>query len=202
MRKDDILVASEIIDAIGKLHVRFSDGVRLPWETHQIPPNPTGLYSSELWWNRRVAILGARHGLSEMAMTSLRGALPDAIGMIIGSPGFGYARGGNQRLVAALDALDGWRREWAWKARRIAVTENTRAESERVLKTGGGLFKRWLSERDDRVRQSHATVASQPPIPVQAPFMVGGWPMMFPGDPMGPVDEVAGCRCELQITKG
>jgi hypothetical protein len=52
----------------------------------------------------------------------------------------------------------------------------------------------WLSLHDDRVRPTHA-IADGQTVPVSRPFYVGGWPMLFPGDPAAPPDEVINCRC-------
>jgi len=95
---------------------------------------------------------------------------------------------------------------WPGRARNIAVTETTRAygagtlaagmEQSRV--TGRKLQKRWDTEHDDRVRQSHREVDGEV-RDLTSPFYVGGFPLLYPGDPMGPADEVCGCRCDLTI---
>lgn len=95
---------------------------------------------------------------------------------------------------------------WANRAQVIAVTEVTRAygagttaaglEQSRV--TGRQLQKRWRTEHDQRVRASHVAVDGVT-IPLYLPFNVGGYMMMFPGDPLGPADEVVNCRCDLVI---
>lgn len=98
---------------------------------------------------------------------------------------------------------------WPGRARNIAQTETTRAygagtlaaglEQSRV--TGRLLRKRWDSSKDLRVRPEHRAVDGTTQD-LGMPFMVGGFPMMFPGDPMGPADEVCGCRCNLAIVNG
>lgn len=95
---------------------------------------------------------------------------------------------------------------WANRARVIAVTETTRAygagtvaaglEQSRV--TGRLLQKQWRTEHDNRVRSSHVAVDGVR-LPLYQPFNVGGWPMLFPGDPQGPPDEVVNCRCDMVI---
>lgn len=95
---------------------------------------------------------------------------------------------------------------WPGRARNIAMTETTRAygagtvaagmEQSRV--TGRFLRKRWDSERDTRVRDTHKAVDGQM-ADLTMPFVVGGYPLLFPGDPMGPADEVCGCRCDVAI---
>jgi len=95
---------------------------------------------------------------------------------------------------------------WPGRARNIAVTETTRAygagtlaagmEQSRV--TGRLLRKRWDSEKDARVRPEHR-VADGQVRDLTMPFQVGGSLLLYPGDPMGPADEVCGCRCDLMI---
>lgn len=95
---------------------------------------------------------------------------------------------------------------WANRARVIAITETTRAygagtvaaglEQSRV--TGRLLQKRWRTEHDDRVRASHRAVDGVT-IPLYQSFNVGGTPMLYPGDPTAPADEVVNCRCDMVI---
>lgn len=95
---------------------------------------------------------------------------------------------------------------WPGRARNIAITETTRAygagtlaagmEQSRV--TGRLLQKRWDTEHDTRVRASHREVDGEV-RDLTSPFYVGGFPILYPGDPMGPADEVCGCRCDLTI---
>lgn len=65
-----------------------------------------------------------------------------------------------------------------------ALAEQTGEELERV----------WLSTSDARTRPSHRE-ADQQRAPMGASFMVGGFALMFPGDPSGPPQEVIQCRC-------
>ena len=95
---------------------------------------------------------------------------------------------------------------WPARARTIAQTEVTRAygagtlaagmEQSRV--TGRLLQKRWDTERDNRVRDSHRHVDGQV-RDLGMPFYVDGYPMMMPGDAMAPPESVINCRCDLVI---
>jgi uncharacterized protein with gpF-like domain len=86
------------------------------------------------------------------------------------------------------------------------MTENTRAygagtlgagmEQSRV--TGRMLRKRWDTEHDGRVRESHREVDGEI-RELGMPWYVDGYPMMFPGDPMAPPESVINCRCDLVI---
>ena len=95
---------------------------------------------------------------------------------------------------------------WPNRARVIAQTEVTRAygagtlaagiEQSRV--TGRLLQKRWDTEHDMRVRSSHREVDGQV-RDLGMPYYVDGFPLMFPGDPIGPPETVINCRCDLVI---
>lgn len=108
------------------------------------------------------------------------------------------------RVAVVLDFSGSER--WPNRARIIAITEVTRAygagtvaagmEQSRI--TGRMLRKRWETEHDQRVRASHRDVDGDV-VDLTAPFYVGGFPLLFPGDPMGPADEVVNCRCDLVI---
>lgn len=54
----------------------------------------------------------------------------------------------------------------------------------------------WLSKHDEFVRDHHIDADSQT-VPVNEPFIVGGYPMMFPlDDSLGaPLSEIMNCRC-------
>lgn len=64
------------------------------------------------------------------------------------------------------------------------------------------LLKHWMSERDDKVRDSHVEADEHyvPGILMEAPFYVGKdekYAFMFPGDRSGnpPLEELINCRC-------
>lgn len=52
----------------------------------------------------------------------------------------------------------------------------------------------WLSTSDARTRETHRLADGQR-VPLGKPFIVGGFELMFPGDPTGPPQEVIQCRC-------
>lgn len=111
-----------------------------------------------------------------------------------------------QRIDAVLTYTGSER--WVARAKVIATTETTRAygagtvaagmEQSRAL--GRRLLKRWDTERDGRVRESHRDADGQM-VELSAPFLVGGFYLLFPGDPMGPADEVVNCRCDVVIVE-
>ena len=60
----------------------------------------------------------------------------------------------------------------------------------------------WLSTDDARTRETHEEADGQR-VPLGSPFIVGGFELMFPGDPSGPPQEVIQCRCvALLVEKG
>jgi hypothetical protein len=93
------------------------------------------------------------------------------------------------------------------RAQVITGTEITRAANAGALaaaidaqSTLGPILKRWNDTGDDQVRQSH-DLADDTEIPVMQPFVVGGFPLMYPGDPTGPPWEVIACRCGLSFRR-
>jgi len=95
---------------------------------------------------------------------------------------------------------------WPSRAMTIAVTEANRAnnagayaaglQSESI--EGVSLRKRWLATNDRRTRPDHRHADGQL-VTLRQPFMVGGWPLQFPGDPTGPPEQVIWCRCSLVV---
>lgn len=87
-----------------------------------------------------------------------------------------------------------------WRAARIARTESGIAGNAGIyhgMKLAGVEGKRWISSRDEKVRETHKAVDGDQ-VPLRDPFEVGGALMMFPGDPSGPVEEIVNCRCTLR----
>lgn len=57
----------------------------------------------------------------------------------------------------------------------------------------------WRTMRDDRVRDIHTSMEGVS-APVGSPFIVGGFPLMYPGQPVGPPEVWANCRCSLDAS--
>lgn len=66
------------------------------------------------------------------------------------------------------------------------------------LQQQGYKFKRWNTIMDGRERKTHAAVNGTT-VPINQPFYVGGYPMMFPRDDSGgaPTKEIINCRCTI-----
>lgn len=63
----------------------------------------------------------------------------------------------------------------------------------------GYRFKRWDAILDDKTRDDHVEVNGAV-VPIDEPFIVGGYEMMYPGDESlgaGP-EEIVNCRCSVE----
>ncbi|HWT46637.1 MAG TPA: phage portal protein, partial [Vicinamibacterales bacterium] len=80
----------------------------------------------------------------------------------------------------------------------IARTETIAASSAgsryAAESTGLPLEHEWLATPDDRTRADHRKASGQR-RPMAEPYEVGGYALMFPGDPTAPPSEVIQCRC-------
>ncbi len=95
------------------------------------------------------------------------------------------------------------------RARAIMVTEIGRAQSlatqsaqERAAEVVPNLRKRWLNAHLPGARATHLATEARyaengivGPIPVDAPFAVGGFDAMYPHDPSLPAKESVHCHC-------
>jgi len=114
----------------------------------------------------------------------------------------------NREIAERVDTIlsDTKTARWRNRAQLIAQTETMRAFNAGAFGSAiqaqqieqEPLVKEWLTMHDNRVRLSHRE-ADEQQQPVMQPFIVGGYPLMFPGDPMGPPDEVIGCRCTVLV---
>lgn len=79
---------------------------------------------------------------------------------------------------------------------QTTVTGGFESQQLEAFRSAGFEGKRWITQRDADVRTSHETAGTQQ-RPLEVPFEVGGASLMYPGDPSGPVEEVANCRCTM-----
>lgn len=97
---------------------------------------------------------------------------------------------------------------WENRATVVARTESigalnaARMDAFRVVaEDEGGVFEKvWISTQDSRTRETHREADGQR-VPLEAPFKVGGFPLMFPGDPTGPPQETIQCRCGFVLVE-
>lgn len=61
--------------------------------------------------------------------------------------------------------------------------------------------KTWKSRLDDRTRATHLAAHDQT-VAIGETFVVGGSPLRYPGDLLGPIGEVINCRCETTYQLG
>lgn len=129
---------------------------------------------------------------------------------------------GMRRTVANIvtDAwVNGWSMQETAAAIRTRVREISASEAQMLARTdlnalanGGSYFaaralydvdpraapkwKRWLATPDERTRPTHVEAHGQTVLLTDT-FEVGGAPMLYPGDPTGPDQEVINCRCTI-----
>ena len=86
------------------------------------------------------------------------------------------------------------------KAMRVARTEMAEAagygQRESARQSGVVKYKVWITSRDDRVRDSHASLDGQKRT-LDEPYSNG---LMYPGDASGKAEEVINCRCAESYT--
>lgn len=68
-----------------------------------------------------------------------------------------------------------------------------------AARSRGFTRKRWKTFGDNKVRRTHREASGQT-VPIDQPFIVGGYQMMFPCDGSlgASVSEIANCRCTVQ----
>lgn len=110
------------------------------------------------------------------------------------------------RVATVLDATGTER--WPSRATVVARTETLGALNSgradaftAVAETLGGDFEeQWLATLDSRVRPAHAAADGQR-VPLGTPFIVGGEPLMQPGDPAGSAENTIQCRCSTLLVR-
>ena len=85
---------------------------------------------------------------------------------------------------------------WASTAAINSATV-TAGESE----TGVDLVSEWVDMNDEDVRPTHVEADGQV-VPFGGRFLVGEATLRFPGDPLGPPEEILNCRCVLRLDLG
>ncbi len=87
------------------------------------------------------------------------------------------------------------------RAKTIARTEVHSASQAGAVASVEALglqnvVKEWVSAQDERTREDHADTDGDTAA-MDEPFIVGGEPLMFPGDPDGSPEQIINCRCVL-----
>jgi len=86
-----------------------------------------------------------------------------------------------------------WRRELICRTESIKVAN---LSSVTLFKNWNVSEKEWASAHDSRVRSTHLAADGQV-VGIDEPFLVGSSELMYPGDPNGPIGEIANCRCTV-----
>ena len=145
----------------------------------------------------------ARRPLIAGAASKLIAKLPDIVqsemdGQIpppLGSPSSAYPEGVFARIEARIDANASATAKAAalteTHAAAIAAQHNTALELGIPIST-----KTWAATHDHRTRPAHRAADGQT-VPVDAPFVVDGYPIPLPGDGSlgAPLSLIVNCRC-------
>lgn len=105
----------------------------------------------------------------------------------------------DRALVAAGGFWDASTSVWIRRVRKIVRTSATGMIGRftvTVIRLGDFESKRWVTRHDDRVRLTHKLADGQT-VPVNMPFLIGGFPLQHPGDRTGEYGEIVQCRCVL-----
>jgi len=102
---------------------------------------------------------------------------------------------------AILDAVDDVFSITEGRAYIIARTETARAvnwgQFEFAKNAGIPLMKEWISARDNVVRPAHQHADGQA-VDLNAPFVVDGETLQYPGDPSASAGNTINCRCTVK----
>lgn len=96
--------------------------------------------------------------------------------------------------------------DWPGRALTVARTESAGAMSGatveaaqlRNVELGEDLEQTWIATLDSNTRKTHWSADGQR-VPLGGKFKLGRIELRYPGDPRGPVEEVANCRCRVAI---
>ena len=101
--------------------------------------------------------------------------------------------------------------QWRNRALTIARTEALSAYNggkfasfqSQARSLGGSWEKIWLATHDHRTRFTHTEEGGGDlqRVGLLEPFVIGGAPLMYPGDPEGPPGEIINCRCTILLVE-
>lgn len=160
-----------------------------------------GIFGEGYDWRDRpnviAYLIGVRNRLSREPQ--------EVFNLVAGQLAAGVTLGeGMPELTERIDEVLSTTKSARWKNRAVVIARTetmgalngSRADAFQAFEEEGGegMERMWLSTIDSRTRASHVLADGQR-TGVTQPFMVGGFPLMFPGDPSGPAQEVIQCRC-------
>jgi len=134
---------------------------------------------------------------SELAMPVLLGITDTTWRHLVRTLEEGYALGESlEELAARVSAV--YEQADLVRATRIVRTYTTglgNFTGLKVQKSDGWRRKRWVTARDEAVRDAHASDGEGQVVAINEPFIVGGEELMFPGDPQASAENTVNCRC-------
>lgn len=104
------------------------------------------------------------------------------------------------KIANRLRSVTDMNRNSAIRNARTAVTGRENAGRQdrynRAAERGLPLVKKWIATLDGRTRHDHGMADGQE-VGLKEKFNVGGYKMMYPGDPSAPPQLVYNCRCTM-----
>lgn len=164
-----------------------------------------GLTSSQAEWVRNYQAELASNNPAAALSRSLRDKRFDAALRRASAEGIPIEPALRERMVQSYT-----NRALKYRADSIARTETMAAlhqSQEEAIRQGissgsidhDNVTEVWHASKDDRTRDSHREMDGQE-VARGEPFITGnGVPLMFPGDPNGPPEEIINCRCWREI---
>lgn len=157
------------------------------------------LLESKADFGQIMARLALRYIQQEAVRRRIQGVTETTRRQVINAVRGGYSEGSTLPEIAS--AVRGIIPAIArFRADAIARTETHGAanfgSNEAARETNLPLRREWLAAQDERTRPDHAQANGQI-VGMDDAFDVGGFPLMYPGDPSGPPDQTINCRCTL-----
>ena len=103
-------------------------------------------------------------------------------------------------LQSAFEGANATTAEMLARTHVTALTNESSLAAARGIASEKPIYKRWTTMLDPRVRPAHSAAEGQS-RPLDSPFQIGGYSLMYPGDPSGPLALTANCRCILTYTR-
>lgn len=174
-----------------------------------------GIFGPGYEWRRRPNVLSYLAGVRNRLVR-----VPDEVfDLVTAQISAGVILGeGNPELRDRIENVLSTTKTERWKNRAIVIARTetmgalngSRADAFESLaeedESNKEYERMWLATVDGRTRLTHGRApvgADGQRVGLKEPFMVGGFPLMFPGDPSGPPQETIQCRCTtLLLEKG
>jgi hypothetical protein len=102
-----------------------------------------------------------------------------------------------REIVTAVDGVSGSQATALARTDMIGLANGaSQAAATDAFAGREDVLKVWLATEDERTRETHVEANGQE-VSLNEYFDVGGYPLMYPGDPDGPDEEVINCRCTI-----